>query len=119
MQLHIHKDSNELSKSVAEWMAEYISSTLKNRDRFTLVLSGGSTPQQLHRLLAHPPYSESINWNKLHIFWGDERWVPFEDERNNAKMAYDSLLNHVPVPANQIHIMQTGIEPEDSASDYE
>ena len=50
-------------------------------------------------MLAAPPYKEQIDWSKLHIFWGDERAVPFEDNRNNAKMAYDTLLNFVPVPA--------------------
>src|SRR5207237_2387490 len=53
------------------------------------------------------------------IFWGDERAVPFEDSRNNAKMAYDTLLNFVPVPASQIHVMRTDIPAEQSAIEYE
>ena len=62
---------------------------------------------------------ESIEWNRLDFFWGDERFVPFEDERNNARMAYDILLNHVPVSANQIHPMRTDISPDAAVEQYE
>ena len=73
----------------------------------------------LHHLLAASPYKEKIDWGKIHFFWGDERDVPFEDERNNARMAYDTLLNHVPVVPSQIHVMRTDINPEQSAMEYE
>jgi 6-phosphogluconolactonase len=119
MELNIYKDADELSKEVAEWMINYIATTLKTKGIFTLVLSGGSTPQKLNKLLASSPYKERIDWGKVHIFWGDERYVPFEDDRNNAKMAFETLLNHVPVPADQIHKIQTNIFPEQSAMEYE
>lgn len=119
MELNIYKDADELSKEVAEWITNYIITVLKRQDRFTLVLSGGSTPHKLNIILAASPYKERIDWSKLHIFWGDERFVPFEDDRNNAKMAFDTLLNHVAVPAGQIHKIQTNIFPEQSAKDYE
>ena len=120
MQLHIFENINELSKTVADWMVEHINKTLQQQDRFTLVLSGGSTPKKLHELLASEQYKNKIDWSKLHVFWGDERFVPFNDERSNAKMCFDTLLNHVPVPKEQIHVMQTeNITPEDSAKAYE
>ncbi|HXB96350.1 MAG TPA: 6-phosphogluconolactonase [Puia sp.] len=119
MQLHIYKDAGELSQAVAQWITDMIGETLRSRDRFTIALSGGSTPELLHRILAGAPFKEQIDWSKLHIFWGDERAVPFEDSRNNAKMAYDTLLNFVPVPASQIHVMRTDIPPEQSAAEYE
>jgi 6-phosphogluconolactonase len=119
MELHIYKDVEELSHAVAGWIADYIAATLKKNNRFTIALSGGSTPLRLHKLLAAPPFKEQIDWTRLHVFWGDERAVPFEDSRNNAKMAFDTLLNHVPVPPSQIHIMRTDIPPEQSAAEYE
>jgi 6-phosphogluconolactonase len=119
MQLHIYKDPEVLSVEVAKWISDTISDTLKKKDRFTIALSGGSTPQRLHKILAASPYKEQIDWSKLHIFWGDERAVPFEDSRNNAKMAFDTLLDFVPVPPAQIHIMRTDIAPEESALEYE
>ena len=119
MEMHIYKDNDELSVEVAKWLVDYIAATLKKQNHFTLVLSGGSTPHKLNTLLAAAPYKEKIDWTKLHIFWGDERFVPFEDDRNNAKMAFDTLLNHVPVPAHHIHVMRTDIQPEASAAEYE
>lgn len=119
MQLHISKDPDELSRNVADWMTSVINNTLAGTDRFTIALSGGSTPQKLHNLLASPAYAESILWEKLYFFWGDERAVPFEDDRNNAKMAFDTLLDKVPVRKENIHIMRTDIAPEASAREYE
>ena len=93
---------------------------MQKQDRFTIALSGGSTPKKLHELLTTPEYKNSIDWTKLHVFWGDERFVPLSDDRSNAKMAYDTLLDHVPVPAEHIHIMQTeNTSPEASAAAYE
>lgn len=119
MELHIEKDTKALSASLAEWINNYIQQVLTKQDRFTFVLSGGSTPKALYALLAESPYKESIPWEKLHFFWGDERAVPFEDSRNNAKMCYDELLDKVPVKAENIHIMRTDITPEESATEYE
>jgi 6-phosphogluconolactonase len=119
MELHIEKDTKALSASLAEWLNRYIQQVLAKQDRFTFVLSGGSTPKALYALLAESPYKESIAWEKLHFFWGDERAVPFEDSRNNAKMCYDELLDKVPVKAENIHIMRTDITPEESAAEYE
>jgi 6-phosphogluconolactonase len=119
MQLHISKNADTFNTEVADWLVQYINETLQQQSRFTIALSGGSTPKKLHELLASDSYKNKIDWSKLHFFWGDERDVPFEDERNNAKMAFDTLLNHVPVVPEQIHIMQTDIAPEKSAEAYE
>jgi 6-phosphogluconolactonase len=119
MELHVYKDSEALSNAAAKFVADHIAATLKTKPRYTIALSGGSTPKRLHELLAQPPYKDRIDWSKLHVFWGDERAVPFGDDRNNAKMAYDTLLDLVPVPAKQIHVMRTDIGPVESAAEYE
>lgn len=119
MQLHIADNIDELSTSVANWLVQYIGQVLEKQDRFTIALSGGSTPKKLHELLITDAYKSRIDWSRLHIFWGDERYVPIDNELSNAKMAYDTLLNHVPVPAEHIHIMRTDLEPEDAAAAYE
>ena len=119
MELHVYKDSETLSNATATFVAGHIAATLKKQSRYTIALSGGSTPVRLHQLLAQQPIKDQIDWSKLHVFWGDERAVPFEDDRNNAKMAYDTLLDFVPVPAEQIHVMRTDIDPKASAAEYE
>lgn len=118
MKLHIYKNKAELSESLASWMCEVIESTLKEQEYFTLVLSGGSTPQLLYKTLVSDKFKDKINWSRIHVFWGDERAVPYADDRNNAKMAHELLLNHVDIPANHVHIMRTDIEPNFSTDAY-
>lgn len=117
--LHIYKSPDEISKALAEWITQAIESVLQKQDRFTWVVTGGNSPKQLYELLASPPYRDRINWSKLHIFWGDERAVPYTDSRNNAKMTFDHLLNQVPVIREQVHIMDTALSPDESAAAYE
>jgi 6-phosphogluconolactonase len=119
MKLNIYKNIDELNQQAAEWLVDYIHKTLQLQNRFTIALSGGNTPKKLHLLLASDQFKNKIDWPKLHVFWGDERYVPFDDERNNARMAFDTLLNHVAVPKSQIHIMRTDIDPVNSANEYE
>lgn len=120
MQLHKSKDLKQLSVDVTNWLVENIQQTLQKQSRYTLCLSGGSTPKLMNELLSSDAYKGKVDWSKLHIFFGDERFVPLSDERNNARMAFDTLLNKVPVPKEQIHIMPTeNIAPEDAAVAYE
>ncbi len=118
MNKEVFKDANALCEGLAEWITSLIEETLTRKDKFSLVLSGGNTPKKLHLLLASSPYKERINWKKIHIFWGDERAVPFADERNNARMAFDTLLDKVEIPKDQIHLMDTSLSPEAAAAQY-
>lgn len=120
MHLHKSKDINELSRNFADWLVSYASEALQQQDRFTIALSGGSTPKLLHELLAGPHYRDKIEWAKWHFFMGDERFVPGTDPRSNAKMCYETLLDHVPVNKEHIHFYQTeGISAPESAVAYE
>ncbi|GAB2589504.1 6-phosphogluconolactonase [Spirosoma areae] len=119
MQLIVKKNPAELAKTAADFIAKRIKDTLEKQERFTIALSGGSTPKALHELLAKSPYVEQIPWMQLHIFWGDERYVPIDDEQSNAGMAYDTLLGHVYTPESQIHVWRTDLEPAAAAADYD
>jgi 6-phosphogluconolactonase len=119
MNIEIYKDADHLARELAEWITGLIEETLTRKEIFSLVLSGGSTPKKLHHLLAATPFKERIDWKKIYIFWGDERAVPLEDERNNARMAFDTLLDQVPIPKEQIFIMDTALTPDAAAMQYE
>ena len=119
MKLVVTKNMDELSRKAADWIVVYIIEILKKKSYFTFVLSGGTTPKQLYQLLASPGYHEKIDWHKIHFFWGDERYVPFSDKRNNAKMAFDYFLSQVDVLKENIHSIQTDITPGASAAGYE
>jgi len=119
MNLHVSKDIDELSRYTADWLVAYIKEVLSKQDRFTIALSGGNTPKTLYRLLASDQIKKQIAWEYLHVFWGDERYVSFTDERNNARMVFEELLDHIAIPENQVHIIRTDIEPNASAKAYE
>ena len=118
MKLHNFKNKEILSDKLAQWVADVISTSLKNQEFFSLVLSGGETPKLLYKKLVSDEFKNKINWKRIHIFWGDERVVPFTDERSNAGMAYQLLIDHIDIPASQVHIIRTDIEPNFAVDEY-
>ncbi len=117
--IQIFKDTQELSKAAADLFVQAANEAVQEKGRFTVALTGGSSPIQMHQLLAQSPYREQVPWEQTYIFWGDERWVPLTDEQSNAKMAFETLLNHVPIPKNQIFPMWGKQKPEIFAQQYE
>jgi 6-phosphogluconolactonase len=90
------------------------------RGRFTVALSGGSTPQALYERLARPAARDAIDWANVHVFWGDERMVPPDDLESSYRMAREALLAHVPIPAANIYPVPTvGGTPEAAAKAYQ
>jgi 6-phosphogluconolactonase len=118
MQLHIYNNT-ELIDELAKWIINYATGVLNINDRFTMALSGGETPKRLYQLLASDDYRNKLDWSNIHIFWGDERVVPFSDDNNNAKMAYENLLSKTAIPKDNIHIILTDISPVIAAEEYE
>ena len=124
MYLKVYKNADETTIALADWIVALIKKTLEAKERFTIALSGGDTPKKLYQTLASDAYREKINpiaigWSRLHIFWGDERLVPFSDDSNNAKMAFDNLLSKVDIPSDQVHKIWTDVSPEESAQQYD
>ena len=72
MNLHILKDIEALSRTFADWLIIYIKDVLSKQERFTIALSGGSTPKKLYQLLASDHYKKQIAWDRLHFFWGTD-----------------------------------------------
>ena len=120
MELHVCKNYDELSDHIADWMVEYICKTLSTKERFSIALTGGSTPKKLYEILAGDSYKNKIDWSRANVFMGDERFVPFNDDRSNAKMIQQTLLDHVAVDNAHVHFMQTeNMSAETSANAYE
>ena len=119
MEPYVAHNNEELAKHASTWITSYINDVLKHQERFTIALSGGTTPKRIFELLATPTYANQIEWSRMHFFWGDERFVPFTDERNNAGMAFKSLLDKEPVKKEQVHVMRTDLAPHESADAYE
>ena len=99
-------DTADLSRRAAEAVVDRINNAVRTRGKCSIVLSGGSTPRTLYRLLASE-FAARIPWAHAHVFWGDERYVAPEDPRSNFGMAKQTLLDHVSCPAANVHRMPT------------
>jgi 6-phosphogluconolactonase len=117
--IRIYNDLESLSRAAAEIFVIQSRQASLICGRFSAALSGGATPRRLYELLANPPYRDRVHWNNVHIFWSDERCVPADDPRNNSLMARQALLDQVPIPPENIHPIQCGLSPQDSADHYE
>ncbi len=118
-QLEVLPDPASLAERAVEQFRDDAAAAIGKRGRFTVALSGGSTPRALYALLASQPFSHEIDWARTHVFWSDERCVPPDHPDSNYRMAADTLLNHVPVPVDQIHRMRGELAaPQQAARDY-
>ena len=87
-------------------------------NQFSLMLSGGNTPKPLFVKIAKD-YKDKINWEKVFIFWADERYVDKENDDSNYKWAYKLLLSRVNIPQNNVYRIKTELPLEKAAEEYE
>jgi 6-phosphogluconolactonase len=114
-QIHVHDDAAHAQRAVAALVCSLLAAKSPEL-RFSLALSGGTTPQGLYRLLASE-LAFTAHAARLEVFWGDERGVPKDHADSNYRMAAATLLRHVPIQEQQIHRIAT--ERFDPAADYE
>lgn len=119
VEVRICADPQALSRAAAEAFVILAEKSVRGSGNFSVALAGGSTPRGLYGALASPEFRERVPWNKVHLFWGDERCVPPDHEASNYKMVYDSLLVHVDLPVKNIHPMRGDLEPKQGAARYE
>lgn len=118
--IQIYNTTEEINTAAADLFTAAAQDAIAKRGKFTAVLTGGSSPAGIYKLLASDAYKNKIDWSKVYIFWGDERWVSLNDDLSNAKMSYAALLSHVPIPSENIFEMyKDGVTPEDYAVTYE
>ncbi|NDJ62605.1 MAG: 6-phosphogluconolactonase [Chloroflexi bacterium] len=107
-----------LALTVAQQFRDLAEQAIAARGRFVVALAGGSTPKNTYDLLARD-FANTIDWHFVQFFWGDERTVPPDHHDNNARMARETLLDHVRVPLQNIHRIKGELEPQAAADDYE
>ena len=113
----VSADATSLATRVSEWLVGQIADTT---GAFALNLSGGSTPKALYAMLASEPYRDRIDWRRVHVFFGDERFVPKDHKDSNYRMAREAMLAHVPIPAENVHPVETESgTPAEAAEAYE
>lgn len=107
-----------MTHEAAELLSALAIGTVRDHGRFTIVLSGGGTPQDLFSRLAQPPYQSQLPWQQMHFFWADDRLVPPDNPGSNYYHAARLLLDHVPVPTANIHRVKGDLPPESAVLDY-
>lgn len=108
-----------LKRLAAEYFIKQAHRAITENGRFSVALSGGSTPRSLYAYLALPEVSRRIHWNAVHLFWGDERCVPPDHTDSNFRMVSETLLEHIPIPQSNIHRIPGELQPAEAAAHYE
>ena len=117
--ISVFPDPELVAQAAADEFVRVVSTAIQARGRAVVALSGGSTPKRLHALLTDPARRDLIDWSAVTILWGDERFVPASDPQSNERMARETLLDLVPIPADQIHPMVQSDDPVKDAQSYE
>lgn len=107
-----------VAQEAAERFVNHARIAVEQSGRFTVALSGGSTPKALHKVLAAKPLRDQIDWTKVEVFFGDERCVPPDHADSNYRMARETLLSLVPIPGDNVYRMRGEIDPNDAAKEY-
>jgi 6-phosphogluconolactonase len=101
--IEIFADSDALVEAAGSRLVDVIGSAIAARDRALIVLTGGGNGNGVLKYLAN--HADAVDWSKVHLFWGDERYVPEDDDERNEKQAREALLDHIDIPASQVHPM--------------
>src|SRR5580658_7084560 len=116
-QIIVRKDQSDLAQATADWIIASAAKTIAQRGRFLLALSGGSTPEQAYTRLADSKAQRLIDWTKVYVFFGDDRFVPPYDSRSNLAMSARTLLAHVPIPYGNVFPIITQVPTAKDAAD--
>lgn len=112
--IQISESVEKLSEQFAQLLIDKIN---KSKNNFNIALSGGTTPKNIFEYLA-AHHQNTIGWHKVKFFWGDERCVPPTDSESNYKMAYESLLSRLQIPASNIFRIRGENDPQYEATEY-
>jgi 6-phosphogluconolactonase len=115
-QVEILTDRSAIVARALEIVVKDCERAIADRSKFTIAAAGGSTPKPLYEALA----AQSLDWSKVHVFWGDERYVPVSDPQSNEGMTRQAWLDRVSIPPENIHAMPTdAVDPAIAARTYE
>ncbi len=117
-EIHVHEDKHALAKKVAEDFLNAVNEAGQQNRRFSVALSGGSTPKVLFQVLAEAPFKNQVKWHKVQLFWGDERSVTPDHEDSNFGMTKFILLDKVDIPEQNIHRIHGEASAEYEANRY-
>jgi 6-phosphogluconolactonase len=116
--LHVLETADLAVLELAEFFIRTAKESIAETGRFSVALSGGSSPKKLYELLASPDFSSQLDWDKVDFFFGDERYVPADDPDSNALMGKKALFEPLRIPAKNIFTVDTSLPPDEAAEHY-
>ncbi|HUJ32133.1 MAG TPA: 6-phosphogluconolactonase [Candidatus Acidoferrum sp.] len=119
MDIRISPDLDALSRAAMDETMGAVREAVAQRGRFAIALAGGHTPARMYALWASEPYRSQTPWDRVHLFWGDERYVAHDDSLSNFRMARETLISHVPIAPSNVHPIPVSATPQKSAETYE
>ena len=117
--LEIYQDADALAHAAAQYFSRVAAESISSRGMLSVVLAGGTTPRATYELLSNTNRARDIDWSNVHLFWGDERCVPPDHSDSNYNMVRQALLEHVPVPSENVHRIMGELEPIEAAAQYQ
>lgn len=118
-EMRICQDIAALARHTVDVVSRLAQTCVAEQGRFTMVLAGGNTPRAAYTLLASNTYGTPLPWEKMHVFWGDERHVPPDHVDSNYRMAHEALLSKVRIPTTNIHRIMAEKDAQQAADEYE
>lgn len=118
-EVEIYPDAGTLARAAANYFVALANEAFATRGRFAVALAGGSTPKAMYARLASDEFAMHVDWQRVHLFWGDERCVAPDHPGSNYGMVRQAWLDQVPIPADNVHRMRGEMEPVQAAADYE
>jgi 6-phosphogluconolactonase len=115
----VFDDAEAVARAAARRIVELAGASVSERGAFSLALSGGTTPRRVYELLAGEEFRGLVEWESVHVFFGDERAVPADHPDSNYRMANEALLSRVPVPGRNVHRIEGLGDTAANASAYE
>ncbi|OYT70964.1 MAG: 6-phosphogluconolactonase [Chloracidobacterium sp. CP2_5A] len=119
MDIRVFPAAADLARHAAASFVTHAASAIDARGRFSVALSGGSTPRLVFRLIANEEFARRVNWSATHIFWGDERCVPPDHADSNYRLARETLLAPLGIAESNIHRMEGELPPAEAAARYD
>jgi 6-phosphogluconolactonase len=117
-EIKVMRDLPGVARETADRIVEQAGKMIALQGKFSLALSGGSTPKALYSLLSGDDYRDKIDWASVHLYFGDERCVPPDSAESNYRMARETLLDRAPIPPANVHRIRGEIDPHEAAKEY-
>jgi 6-phosphogluconolactonase len=118
--LQIVADADAVARQCLDLFIAAVERVIKTKNAFHLAISGGHTPIKFFELLGSGPDAKNLPWDKIHVFWVDERYVPRDSPYSNYKLAADTFLNKIPIPKQNVHPIPTDdVDSSLAAKEYE